>query len=129
MPRSSTIGVVTSRVCCREPAVPLEEGAGLVDRHDHGQPVRLPSSKSSAPQPGAMWTMPVPSSTPTSSQAITRGCDLGLRRQLVERAVVGAPDELATRGRARTMRCASPKTASARSATTQARPGPASTPT
>ena len=32
------------------------------------RPSRTPSSKSSAPQPGAMWTMPVPSSIETSSQ-------------------------------------------------------------
>ena len=70
-----------------------------------GSPSRLPSWKSSAPQPGAMWTMPVPSSSPTSSQATTRcskgppGCGptaspvggqvverLPDRRQLVERA-------------------------------------------
>ena len=37
-----------------------------------GSPSDLPSWKSSAPQPGAMWTIPVPSSSPTSSQATTR---------------------------------------------------------
>ena len=34
-------------------------------------PSSLPSWKSSAPQPGAMWTMPVPSSSPTSLHATT----------------------------------------------------------
>ncbi len=31
-----------------------------------------PSSKSSCPAPGAMWTIPVPSSSETSSHGITR---------------------------------------------------------
>ncbi len=37
-----------------------------------GRPSSLPSWKSSLPQPGAMWTMPVPSVSPTSFQAMTR---------------------------------------------------------
>ena len=36
-----------------------------------GSPSDFPSAKSSAPQPGAMWTIPVPSSSPTWSQATT----------------------------------------------------------
>src|SRR5438552_569962 len=34
-----------------------------------GSPSERPSWKSSAPQPGATWTIPVPSSSPTSVQA------------------------------------------------------------
>ena len=45
---TSSTGVSTGRSCTRD------------------------SSKSSGPQPGAMWTMPVPSSSDTSSQGITR---------------------------------------------------------
>ena len=49
-----------------------QEDAGLVERGNRTSPSSLPSSKSSLPQPGAMWTMPVPSVSPTASQAMTR---------------------------------------------------------
>ena len=68
-----------------------------------GSPSALPSWKSSAPQPGAMWTMPVPSSSPTSSHGddpvlvAGRGECLPDRRQLVERTAVPPAHEVPTR--------------------------------
>ena len=68
-----------------------------------GRPSDLPSWKSSAPQPGAMWTMPVPSSSPTSVQAhdavLVRACrdrpgTPSGRRQVVERAGVAPADQV-----------------------------------
>ena len=41
-----------------------------------------------------MWTIPVPSSSETSSQGMTRCCDLAAGAELVERAAVREPDEL-----------------------------------
>ncbi len=41
-----------------------------------GRPTSLPRWKSSSPQPGAMWTMPVPVVAPTSFQATTRWASL-----------------------------------------------------
>ena len=42
-----------------------------------GRSCTRPSSKSSVPAPGAMWTMPVPSSSDTSSHGMTR-CSIAL---------------------------------------------------
>ena len=79
-----------------EPAEAVDVDAELVDRRDHRQVVApCESAKSSLPQPGAMWTMPVPSSALTSSQAITRCATPCCGRQLVERPAVGAADQLA----------------------------------
>ena len=67
-----------------EPGQPVEAGqvvAVLVSGAMTGRPSALPSWKSSAPPPGAMWTMPVPSSSPTSSH----GDDAVLVRRLAER--------------------------------------------
>ena len=52
------------------------------------------SSKSSAPQPGAMWTIPVPSSSETSSQGMTRCSTPSCAGEVVERALVAKADEL-----------------------------------
>ena len=88
-----------------QPAERRVVAAVLVDRADDRQPERLcPAAKSSAPQPGAMWTMPVPSSSPTSVQATTR-CSYAASRanasrdggQVVERALVAPADELGAR--------------------------------
>ena len=68
-----------------------------------GRPSDRPSWKSSAPAPGAVWTMPVPSSSPTSSQAHDdvlvrhlpiRGEGLADGRQVVVRAGVAPADEI-----------------------------------
>ena len=70
------------------------EAAVLVDRRDHRQPVDAPSSKSSVPAPGAMWTMPVPSPSSTSSHGITRCADGSCAGSSSNGPVVLEPDEL-----------------------------------
>ena len=117
------------RAVAGEPAVTVDEQPRLVDRHEHRQLLARPSSKSSSPQPGAMWTMPVPSSHRRSSDGDHAVRDLGLRGQVVERrSRTGARP--APRPRTRpTMRASGPKTAAQRSSATTCRSPPTSTQT
>ena len=55
-----------------ERPVPLVEPTALVDRNEHRQLVDARELEVLRPGPGAMWTMPVPSASETSSQGITR---------------------------------------------------------
>ena len=82
-----------------QPAVVVVEAPRLVDRREHGQIVDGASSKSSWPAPVAMWTMPVPSSSETSSQGIDAVLDPRARAELVERPSVAPADELLARSR------------------------------
>jgi hypothetical protein len=47
-------------VAAGEVAEAVDVDAELVDRGDDGRSCSFESAKSSLPQPGAMWTMPVP---------------------------------------------------------------------
>ena len=78
-----------------QPAVLGVEAARLVDGRQHRQVVDArTSSKSSAPQPGAMWTMPGAGRPSTPRPTGSRGARRRARAELVERARVAPADEL-----------------------------------
>ena len=78
-----------------QPAVLVVEASRLVDgRRAPRARARGESSKSSPPHPGAMWTMPVPSSRETSSQGITRCSTAAAGRRACRTARVPQSDEL-----------------------------------
>ena len=72
------------------------------------RPCVFDSSKSSPPQPGAMWTMPVPSSIETSSQATTR-CSTSARGGQVGRTGRGSASPTSSSPGSSSTTCARPE--------------------